>query len=139
MKATWLTILAVIGVIVVFLIVAWFPFPSLYDYVLHKATDLVISRTPFSPFYFRFWITGGALLIAAALVLIMILLRKACQSMELSFFQKALSWGMYYVTVMTVVMILGMWLDFRVGQAFSETCRGDFCRVGFIFYLSYIR
>jgi hypothetical protein len=58
--------------------------------------------------------------------------------LDLKLFERVLSGVIYYVGIVTVLMLAGMWLDFRVGLPVGPDHPGDFCRVGFFFYIDYI-
>lgn len=146
MKNTGKLILTTIGVALTLGGAVYFPFPSIYKFVLDTVDVFLVGvPTPQIPggfwlvglpenlFPFRLKITLAALIIAAAIVIVMLLLRKACRVLQLTLFEKVLTWGMFYVTIMTVLVLVGLWLDLRIGQPVSTSNPADFCRVGFFF------
>ena len=136
---TFLSVLTSIGVFLVFLLGSWFPYISIYDFTLSKTWDALCSVSfhpealsgygllagmPENTVPFRLKITIASIIIAAVLMTVMFLLRRACGALNQKLYEKVLLWGLFYVGVMTVIMLTGLWLDFQV----------DSVRVGFFFY-----
>lgn len=149
MKDTILTTFTSIGVVLVLAVAAYFPFVSLYEFILKKISIFGVSESvpgmfdayllsglPDDPVPFKLKITIAALVIALIVILLVFLVRKACKSLDLRLFKRILSCGMFYVGTMTILMLAGMWLDMHVPSLLDfEVHTYDFARVGFIFYL----
>lgn len=112
---------------------AYFPYVTIYDVVLTKMVEASEDALPLDPNIFRLQVTIASLLIAGVLSVSMVLLRKACRSLELQLFKRILSWGIFYIPIVTILMLTGLWLDFRMGLPLTEEYREDFCRVAYIF------
>jgi len=135
---TFLSILTSIGVFLVFLLASWFPYISIYDFTLSKMLNVwkpsfssevltghgLLAGMPENTVPFRLKITVASLVIAAVIMMVMFLLRKACGALNQKLYEKVLLWGFFYVGAMTVIMLTGLWLDFDI----------DSLRVGFFFY-----
>lgn len=65
---------------------------------------------------------GIALVILASLFL----LHRASRSLDLVLYKKALSGAMYYVGILTAIIIIGMWIDFQV-TGYSGAFSGRMC------------
>lgn len=139
-------ILTLSGVALVLVLVADFPFYSLYDFILQNMVilvgggravpgsflDFLLSGLPDNSFPFRLKLTLAAVVISATLVLLMSILKTSCQKLNLKLFQRILSWGRFYEVIMTLLMLLGMWLDLHPWAPNDPSIR-----VGFLFYLNY--
>jgi len=136
---SFLIFLVCLGVVVIFGILGYFPFGAVYhvaldaifylDWVSHPIPQAVVDGI-------RIRITVGAVVIASALFLLMFLLRKASRHLELVLFEKAFTAAMFYVSVMTVLVLAGMWIDFYVGPPITMQNLGTSCRVGFFYSIS---
>jgi hypothetical protein len=138
MKDTLLTILTSLGVIAILGVATYFPYVVIYDFTLQQMFFSVFTEATIDPFAFRAKVTIGALVIAAIIVVVMVLLRKVSRVLDLKLFEKVLYGGVFYTVIATVLVLAGLWLDFRIGLPASNDHPSDFCRVGFLFYLTYI-
>ncbi|MBN2381128.1 hypothetical protein JXM67_15120 [candidate division WOR-3 bacterium] len=129
MKHVLLVVLTVLGATALVGLVAYFPFPGLYDFVLDEM-DIFLITPPPDPDMFRLKITIVALGVATILIILMILLRKASNKLELKLFHRLLTWSSFYVGVATVIMLIGMWIDFH---PWVRVYGGYTARVGFFF------
>lgn len=133
--------LVCLGVVVIFGILGYFPYGAVYsvaldavrvlDWVSHPIPQAVVDGI-------RIRITLGSVVIAAALILLILLLRKASRHLELVLFEKALTAAMFYVGIMTVLVLAGMWIDFYVGPPVTMQNLGTGCRVGFFYGISFM-
>jgi hypothetical protein len=130
MKDTILTLLTSLGVLAVLGIASYFPYAGLYTFILNMVSHLT---PPINLDIFRLLVSMGALGVAALIIFLMILLRKSCVKLELKLFQKVLWLAAIYEGAMTVLMLIGLWLDLQADVP-SET----FVRVGFFFAKSWI-
>lgn len=129
--------LVCLGMFVVLLLIAYFPLGTVYKVAfdfIEFAYGLTNQESAINSFRFR--LTLISLLIAATLILLMWLLRKASLYLDLVFFEKALTIGMFYIGITTVLMITGLWLDFKYVS--YGPLQGGFARIGFLFYYNYI-
>lgn len=147
MKDLLLTILTAIGVILILVIATYYPYYSIYDFVLQEcfvfvmggiptsgsSLDFLLAGMPANTVPFRLKITLGALVISAIIILVMFFLRKASIFLNVSIFERILKWGMFYVGVMTILMLSGMWLDFKVMVSDGNT--PSYIRISYFFYL----
>lgn len=128
--------LVFLGVSVVLLFTVYFPFGIVYDAAFnlwgwgHDLHDQVFLNAA------RLRLTLASCAVAAVLVLIMWLLRKATRHFNLVLFEHVLTAGMYYVSIMTALMLTGMWLDFEF--VYYGPLQGGFKRIGFVFYEFYL-
>lgn len=151
MKDTVKEILIYLGTIILLGTAAFFPFPSLYAFVLNDASEVssliamnVSHMASHIPFYYdvdlfintlRLKATLGAVGVAVVMIVLMFFLKKACRKLALVLFNKALKWGIFYVGIITVLMIAGMWLDLKPFIDCSDPkYPSGYIRVGFLFY-----
>jgi hypothetical protein len=85
------------------------------------------------PNTFRLQVTIASLVIAGVLTCLMVLLRKVCRSLDLQLFKRILTWGIFYVPLVTVLMITGLWLDFKMGYSMKFDPSAVYFRVAYIF------
>lgn len=136
----WLTCL---GATILLVFATYFPFWGIYDFTLETRTGELIGTIMGAPMMdanlFRTRVTIAAVLIAVILSLGLFLLGKACKKLELDLFGKMLGAALYYVPIMTFVMLTGMWLDLEaVLTSGPHDDASGYVRVGYIFYCIFI-
>lgn len=114
MKTVALPILVTLGFVLIMGVASWFPFPFIYGFAVEDFCERIDDH-PFSVDHdmYRTRLTLVSLAIAGVIIALMFLLRTGCKALDLVMHDKILLWGMFYVGIMTVLMIGGMWLDFQ--------------------------
>ena len=135
MKDAILTGLITLGIIAILGVNTYLPFPGIYAFTLEQSMLRFQYPPDLTPDAFRLKITIAALVVTIVIIAIQFLLRKACKALDLKLFHHLLTWGLFYTSAMTVLMIAGMWLDFQPWATVPEK-HLSFTRVGFIFYFA---
>lgn len=113
MKTVGWPIVISLGVVLVLGVASFFP----YYFTYHFALEDLVRRTEMHPYsvdhnMYRTKLTLASLVVAGVIVAIMFFLRKGCKALDLLLYEKVLLWGMFYVGIMAIVTIGGMWLNF---------------------------
>lgn len=133
MKKTLQIILASLATFVVLGCGVYFPYITIYDFTLERMARAYFSDIPLDPNMYRLQVTIASLLIAGVLTCVMVLLRKACRSLDLQLFKRILSWAIFYIPIVTILMLSGMWLDFKMAYQLEFNPRAVYFRVAYIF------
>ncbi|MBN2381120.1 hypothetical protein JXM67_15080 [candidate division WOR-3 bacterium] len=132
LKRWFLLLLVTLAVIAVLWIVSYLPYPGLYVFTLSIMERIGSSNLNINN-VFRLKITIFSFLASGIIVLLLILLRKASKHFSLKLLEMLLAVGIFYVTVMTVLMVIGLWLDCCFVT--TDWCRyHPIARVGYFFY-----
>ncbi len=105
----------------------WYPNSAIYEFLFDQAEIAQIHAEPNRPIAMfmyqgmpdntvplRLKLTAASTVITGIVMSLMLLLRKACRSFDIKLLERILTWGFFYQGIMTVLMIVGMWLDFRM-------------------------
>lgn len=127
---------------------SYFPFWGIYRVAIQmRHVDLLAAGPKVDVNTLRLEITLAALIVALVLVGLVFLLYWISKNQKLELFERVFKTALYYVPIVTLVMLAGMWLDYQGTYLYHRGLldfsppagehrpTGIYVRVGFLFFL----